>query len=114
MQVVLGIIYHSIGGISPLVDFPGYERFLLAPRPPQSVTWAMISKETPYGTIRIEWQKEQDQMVIQATIPTGSKAKLILPGDARTCLIDEGTAKPDEHGNIWIESGSYTIKYSRI
>ena len=45
--------YQSIGGISPLEDYPGYERFLLAPRPPEALTWAKITKETPYGQIHL-------------------------------------------------------------
>lgn len=104
--------YHSIGGISPLEDYPGYERFLLAPRPPKSLTWAKAFKETPFGTISIEWEKEEDQMVIQATIPVGSTAKLVLPVDAGTCFIDKDMTKPDEKGDIWIKSGTYTINYS--
>ena len=103
--------YHSIGGIQPLADYPGYERFLLAPRPPKALTWAKVSKETPFGTIRVGWQKEQGQMLIQVEIPTGSTAKHILPEGVQTCLIDNEIIKPDKQGNIWIESGKYRIKY---
>jgi len=103
--------YQSIGGISPLEDYPGYQRFLLAPRPPEALAWAKISKETPYGTIHVEWQKEEDQMVIQATIPTGSTAKLVLPEGVEFCFIDNELIKPDKHGKIWIENGKYSIKY---
>ncbi|NQU52309.1 MAG: family 78 glycoside hydrolase catalytic domain [Bacteroidetes bacterium] len=103
--------YQSIGGIQPLEDYPGYKRFLLAPRPPKAIKWAKVSKETPYGTIRVDWQKEQDQMIIQAAIPTGSKAKLVLPEGVNNCLINTKTVKPDQQGNIWVESGEYTISY---
>jgi alpha-L-rhamnosidase len=104
--------YQSIGGIQPLDDYPGYKRFLLAPRPPKALTWAKVSKETPYGTIKVEWQKEDGEMVIQVTIPTGSKAKLTLPKGEESCLIDDKMIKPDKQGDIWIESGEYTVKYS--
>jgi alpha-L-rhamnosidase len=103
--------YKSIAGIQPLEDYPGYERFLLTPRPPQALTWAKITKETPFGTIGVDWQKEQNQMNIQATIPVGSMAKLVLPNGTKDCLIEEKTVKPDKGGNIWIENGTYTIKY---
>lgn len=106
--------YQSIGGIQPLEDYPGYERFLLAPRPPKAVTWAKVSKETPYGTIRVDWQKEKDQMAMQVTIPTGSIAKFILPEGAQSCLIDNEIVNPDKQGNIWIESGKCNIKYSQF
>jgi len=104
--------YQSIGGIQPLEAYPGYERFLMAPRPPLALTWAKVSKESPYGTIQVDWQKENGQMAMQVTIPTGSTAKLVLPDGVQSCSIDNETIKPDEQGNIWIESGSYTIKYA--
>lgn len=103
--------YQSIGGIQPLEDYPGYERFLLAPRPPKALMWAKVSKESPFGTISVEWQKEQGHMVIQATIPTGSKAKFRLPEGEETCFINNEMIKPDTEGNIWIEGGKYIIKY---
>ena len=92
-------------------EYPGYERFLLAPRPPNALTWAKVSKETYFGTIQVEWKKEQNQMQIQAKIPTGSMAKLVLPEGVKTCLIDDETTMPDKYGNIWIESGTYVIRY---
>jgi alpha-L-rhamnosidase len=103
--------YQSIGGIKPLEDYPGYSRFVLAPRPPQAITWAKISKETPYGTIKIDWQKEGDQMHMHVAIPTGSLAELILPGGIGSCSIDGETTEPDESGIISIESGTYHITY---
>ena len=103
--------YQSIGGIRPLEDYPGYKKFLLAPRPPKELTWAQISKETPYGTILVEWHKEQELMVVQVIIPTGSTAKFQLPKGTQTCLINNENVKPEKPGDIWIESGKYTIKY---
>ena len=103
--------YHSIGGIQPLEDYPGYERFLLAPRPPKALEWAKVTKETPYGTILVNWKREQKDFIIQATIPTGSMAKLVLPIGVKNCLIDGENIEPDKQGIIWIENGKYTIKY---
>lgn len=103
--------YQSIGGIQPLDSYPGYKRFLLAPRPPKAINWAKVSKETPFGTIQVNWQKEENLMVIQVSIPTGSKAKLVLPESIKSCLIDGETIKPNSLGIIWIENGVYNIKY---
>jgi alpha-L-rhamnosidase len=106
--------YQSIGGIQPLEAYPGYERFLLAPRPPKALSWAKVTKETSYGTIQVNWRKDQDNMVIQAAVPTGSKAKLVLPEGVKTCLIDDEVISADEQGIVWIESGVYTIKYAQL
>lgn len=103
--------YQSIGGIQPLEEYPGYERFLLAPRPPKELKWAKVSKETSYGKIQLDWQKEQDKMIIQATVPSGSMAKFVLPEGVKTCLIHNKVTKPDKQGNIWLNSGEYIIRY---
>jgi alpha-L-rhamnosidase len=103
--------YQSIGGIQPLEEYPGYERFLLAPRPPDAITWAKVSKETNFGKISVDWKKIDGQINIQATVPTGSMAKLVLPSAIQTCLIDNKETVPDNTGTVWIESGTYTIKY---
>lgn len=103
--------YQSIGGIRTLEDYPGYKKFILAPRPPETLSSANISKETPYGTILVEWHKEQALMVMQVTIPTGSAAWLKLPKGTQNCLIDNENVKPEKLGDIWIESGKYIIKY---
>lgn len=103
--------YQSVGGIAPLEDNPGYERFLLAPRPPEALSWAKVSKETAYGTIRVDWQKKGDQMLIEASIPTGSKAKLVLPDGVQSCFIDSEQVEANQQGAIWIDCGAYTIKY---
>jgi len=106
--------YRSIGGIQPLEEYPGYKKFLLAPRPPKALTWANISKETPFGTIEVAWSKKQDQLVMDVTVPTGSTAKLMLPAGTDSCIIDDEPVQPDELGNIWIESGKYKVKYTQL
>ena len=104
-------LYQSIGGIQPLEEWPGYEKFHLAPRPPKAVTWARVFKETPFGTIKVEWQKEGDQMTLEVTIPTGSSAQLVLPDGVQTCLIDDESVAPDSDGHVWIDNGSYRVQY---
>jgi alpha-L-rhamnosidase len=105
--------YRSIGGIQPLEDYPGYERFQLAPRPPKAIIWARVTKETPYGTIRVDWQRDDDQMVMEVAVPTGSAANLVLPTDVQSCTVDGEERRPDKDGDLWIRSGRYRILYSR-
>jgi len=103
--------YQSIGGISPLEAYPGYKRFMLAPRPPKSLNWAKTSKETHYGTIVVNWKKEPEKIVIETSIPVGSIAKLVLPVGIKKCTIDNKIVQPDPEGDIWIENGNYRIVY---
>ncbi|MDO8951241.1 MAG: hypothetical protein Q7U86_01385 [Draconibacterium sp.] len=59
-------------------------------------------------------KKEQDEMLIQTTIPTGSMAKLVLPAGVKSCLINNEIKEADNKGNIWIENGIYEIIYSEL
>jgi len=103
--------YQSVGGIQPLEAYPAYERFLVAPRPPDVVTWSKVSKETPFGTIRVDWQKEGDKMEIMITVPVGSRANLKLPTGTEQCEIDSRKVTPEADGNLWIDNGTYHISY---
>lgn len=48
--------YQAIGGIRPDVDYPGYKHFYIDPQIPVGVSWANTQKETPYGTIIVNWK----------------------------------------------------------
>lgn len=104
-------LYQSVGGIRTMESYPAYERFVLAPRPPKEVSWTKISKETPFGTIRVEWQKEDGKMHLDVMVPVGSRADLVLPEGIRECTINSKTITPDSEGHIWIDQGSYLIAY---
>ncbi|MBD3377537.1 Bacterial alpha-L-rhamnosidase [candidate division KSB1 bacterium] len=104
--------YQAIGGIRQLEEHPGYEQFLLAPRPPKDLTWAKVYKDTPYGTIRVEWQKQDGEMVMQVTVPTGSTAQFVLPQGVQNCKIDGKSIEPEPQGHIRIEAGKYQLTYN--
>jgi alpha-L-rhamnosidase len=103
--------YQSLGGIRPMETYPGYERFILAPRPPEELSWASITKETAFGTILVDWKKEEGEMIIDLTVPPGSMAGLQLPVGVESCLCGGELLQPDMEGNIWIQSGTHSITY---
>jgi alpha-L-rhamnosidase len=105
-------LYQSLAGIQPLEGYPAYERFILAPRPPDAVTWAQMTKQTPYGIIQVDWNIEGDQMTMEVTVPVGSTADLRLPNGTEQCMIDDKVVKPDQKRHIWIENGTYRISYT--
>jgi alpha-L-rhamnosidase len=104
-------LYQSIGGIRTMEDYPAYKRFVLAPRPPEAITWTRMKKETPYGTIEMEWKKADGVMNMELRVPVGSMADLRLPRGTGTCKIDSQSIAPDSDGHIWLGQGSYHITY---
>lgn len=103
--------YQGIGGIRPMEEFPGYKRFILAPRPPKQLTSAKVSKETLYGLILVEWSKSGDEFSMHVEVPSGSMAKLVLPENLTTCTINNEAKQADNEGVVWLKAGEYDIVY---
>jgi alpha-L-rhamnosidase len=76
-------MHKGIGGISPLA--PGYSKVRIAPVPGEGIDWAKTSLKTPHGTVRVEWKLDDGTLHIEATVPEGVEADVVLPdGEQRT------------------------------
>ncbi|GHF66191.1 alpha-L-rhamnosidase [Amycolatopsis bartoniae] len=58
---------------------PGYERIVIAPVP-GPLTWAEAEYESPRGTIRSSWRCVNERFTLEATVPPGVSARVVLPG----------------------------------
>ncbi|MCD5342899.1 glycoside hydrolase family 78 protein [Arthrobacter sp. AK04] len=81
-------MHKTVGGIKPLA--PGHAKVLIAPVPGQGIDWAKTSLKTPHGTIRVEWRLDDGAFHLEATVPEGVEADVVLPGgESRT--VQDGT-----------------------
>jgi alpha-L-rhamnosidase len=106
--------YQAVSGIRPDEKYPGYQQVIIEPQIPSGVTWANATKETPYGTIAVNWTKENNKFKAEINIPVGCKANFILP-DSISCYRINGkshTMKVKKPEIVKIESGKYSISYS--
>jgi alpha-L-rhamnosidase len=71
-------MHRVVAGIAPLE--PGYRRILFRPQPGGGLTSASASHETPYGRASIEWQSNDGGYSVTVEVPTGSTARVELPG----------------------------------
>lgn len=80
-------MHKAIGGIRPLE--PGYARLLIQPQPqpqPQpgeGIEWANTSLKTPHGEVRTAWKYDGGGFRLEATVPDGVAADVVLPDGAR-------------------------------
>ena len=74
-------MHKAIGGIRPLE--PGYARVLIAPQPGEGIDWARTSLKTPHGEVRVAWTNDAGEFRLEATVPDGVAADVVLPGGAR-------------------------------
>jgi len=77
-------MHKAIGGIRPLE--PGYARVLIAPQPGEGIDWAKTSLRTPHGVVRVEWKLDGGAFSLEATVPDGVAADVVLPDGARHSL----------------------------
>jgi len=100
--------YQAVGGIRQDEDFPGYKHIIIDPQIPEGITWAKTSKETPYGTVTVNWRLEENSLYIDLEIPVGCIAKVNLPKGPGNYTIN-GKQNKSETPFTEIQSGKYTI-----
>lgn len=74
-------MHKAIGGIRPLE--PGYASVLIQPRPGEGIDWATTSLKTPHGEVRAAWKHDGGAFRLEATVPDGVAADVVLPDGAR-------------------------------
>ena len=76
--------YQAIGGICPDESGVGYRKVIIRPQIPEGITWAKVTKETPYGTLAVDWKKQNGQIKFNITIPAGCTASFIFSKEIKT------------------------------
>lgn len=69
-------LYSHIGGIRNVKD--GYKTFIVAPETECGMQWAKVKLNSPLGTIRSEWKKENGKTFVEIEIPDGATAEIVL------------------------------------
>ncbi len=69
--------YQRICGIEPIV--PGYKRFKIQPLIPTQLSYAKAMTDTPFGTIRSEWEKINGTIQFLIEVPVNTICELALP-----------------------------------
>lgn len=128
---VLEWMYSKMAGISPDTERPGFEHFILCPRPDtrkgenlpkgqEPITMVKASYNSVRGTIRSEWEYENGEFVYRAEIPEGTSARVEFPllSGRETVQINYLTMTVEELGAeikdgkmiFELSEGKYTIR----
>jgi alpha-L-rhamnosidase len=82
-------LHRSVGGLAPAA--PGYRRLLVKPLPGPGLDHAAATHDTPYGRAEVGWRREGDEVVVHATVPTGTTATIELPDGRPAFEVGSGT-----------------------
>lgn len=80
--------YSGLGGIYQKENSVAYENIVIAPKPTGDITWVNCSFESPKGIISSEWRLENNQFILNVTIPEKTMAEIVLPDE-----FEENTCK---------------------
>lgn len=108
--------YRWLAGIRPRADYPGFQRFMLAPNTPEGLDSINCTYYTPLGAIVSNWEKTEDGAYqFHFTIPKESQAQVRLPlrEGQRVGMTDANeTIEGLESGSFVLEGGIYSFVVS--
>jgi len=77
---VCDFMFNYVAGIRLIPEKPGWQKFRIQPVPGGTLTHACAEFESPYGTIKSAWKKNNGKITYSITIPANSTAEVIIPG----------------------------------
>lgn len=83
-------LFSSLGGLTPDFRQPDCRTMLIRPRPDHKLKWCKTSYKSLYGTWRIEWHLEGEDVHLNVTIPGNCTAILILPENENEHKLTSG------------------------
>jgi hypothetical protein len=114
-------LYGGLGGIRQQENSVAFSQVLIDPQTVGDVRSAQTRYESPYGTIRCEWEKKENgRYRISVTIPPNSTAKIAIPTTDPQQVTTYGLPlsasediRPAEtaNGKLWLETGSGTYQF---
>jgi hypothetical protein len=72
--------FHSLAGIEP--ETPGFRTFTVRPQVVGDLNAVKARHETLYGTIAVEWKREDGRFFCSVQVPVNTQATVILPNGA--------------------------------
>ncbi len=106
--------YQALGGIRPNETTPAYRKVLIQPQIPQGITWAKTFKETPYGTLVVNWELKGKTIEMHIEIPIGIEAGVFIPEGIKKYSMDgkEFNLSGEKFEIVELKSGKYNVNYT--
>ncbi|MFO7622200.1 MAG: alpha-L-rhamnosidase C-terminal domain-containing protein, partial [Bacteroidales bacterium] len=80
------------------------------PQIPDGITWANTTKETPYGTVTVNWTLNKDIFEISVKIPVGCTASLTIPENTKSLRLNGRSVNTDDPF-LKLESGEHSLQF---
>jgi alpha-L-rhamnosidase len=108
-------LYYFIGGIMPMVEHPGFDRFTLRPGFQTDIEWVNTSYQSLKGKIISNWKRKGEEIYYTISIPANSTAIVEIPSNNRI-VSESGKPVSDikfiqkmDSDKFLISSGNYNF-----
>lgn len=88
--------YNWLGGIEPVVDAVGFDKFTFQPQFVDGLDWVRCTYRSIRGPITCDWKRRGDRVVMDLHVPVNTTATLILP--TAGLITENGRAATDSEG----------------
>jgi alpha-L-rhamnosidase len=113
-------MWRNVVGLNPDDTGPGYQRFVIRPRPGGGLTWASGQYESIRGRIACAWKTGADGLALTLTVPPNTSATVYVPAKAPSAVTEGGKPAAVSEGVKFlrmeagaaifaVESGSYVF-----
>jgi len=100
-------MYERIAGISPLEA--GYKKILIAPVPGKQLEYASGEYNSVYGKISSAWEKVNDGLRLEVTIPPNTTSQIVIPIKEGASIKLDGEDIENRSDIKVIERNSYNV-----
>ena len=108
--------YSGLGGIRQVETSVAYKNIIIHPEIVEDISFVDVSFDSPYGTIRSNWEKTDANFNLKIEIPFNTTAKIYLPviGDVQFTSDKNSVPKfiGEENGRLVYETGSGNYEFS--
>ena len=105
-------LWRNVAGLNPDEQHPGYQSFMIHPRPAREVTWCQASYDSIRGQIVSDWNFDGNQFTLKVTIPANTTATVYLPAKTVESVTENGKPLAQVNGitNVRQENGCVVLQ----
>lgn len=87
---ITGCFYEKLAGIMPVE--PAYKKIRIAPNMIGELRYVSADVETPYGKVCVDWEKNDDELLLSVVVPANTTAEICIPKQ-ESKLVGSGSYK---------------------
>ncbi len=104
-------MYRYMCGLQAIEEFPGFKKFIIAPKVDKRFDWVSMTYDSVYGTIKSGWTLEDLKATYKVTVPFDTTATFVLEKIGEKVTINGSYSEVlTKNREITLEKGDYVIE----